>query len=224
MRGGREKEERVNIGIIGSGNIGGTAGRLWARAGHDVLFSYSRDPQKLEDLAASVGEGARAGTPEEAARFGGEGVVVVLSVPWGRVEDAVSAAGGAAAFEGKTVVDTTNPLGEGGPALDGATGAEAVARLLPGAKVVKAYNTLESGALASGGGRGQGGGEPLALFLSGDDEAAKGTVAGLISDSGFGPVDLGALPNARAQEPGGPLFNRPMGAEEGHEAAARLRA
>jgi predicted dinucleotide-binding enzyme len=80
----------VKIGIIGSGHIGGNAGRLFAKAGHEVLFSFARDPQTLAQLAAAVGPNARAGTPREAAMFG---EVVMLSVPWSAIDEALAQAG-----------------------------------------------------------------------------------------------------------------------------------
>src|SRR2546423_10682721 len=96
----------MRIGIVGAGRIGGNAGRLFARAGHEVMFSFSREPEKLQALAEETGAGA--GTPAEAAAFG---EVVMLSVPWRLVDDALAQTG---PLDGKVVVDTTNQFGSGG--------------------------------------------------------------------------------------------------------------
>ena len=207
----------MNIGIVGSGNIGGTVGRLWARAGHTVLFSLSRNSEKLRRLADSAGPNARAGTPEEAARFG---EVVLFSPPWSIADDVLRAT---KSLEGRILIDTTNPFDldpygmETGPEL---SASEQIAKRAPGARVVKAYNTLPSGIQmreASSKSAGQ-----LALFYSGNDDEAKRVVAGLISDSGFEPVDAGPLRSARYQEPGGLLFGRPVGSDEARELILRL--
>jgi predicted dinucleotide-binding enzyme len=141
----------MKIGIIGSGRIGGNAGRLFAGAGHEVLFSFSRDPQTLADLAASVGPLARAGTPREAVEFG---EVVMLSVPWGVIDEALAQAG---PLDGKIVIDTTNQYDMATWTLiqfpDGLSAAEFNQRRMPGAKLVKAFNTLTSGFQASSAGR-----------------------------------------------------------------------
>src|SRR5712691_8910538 len=97
----------MRIGIIGAGRIGGNAGRLFAGAGHDVLFSFSHDPQSLTTLAASVGPHARAGKPREAVEFGD---VVMLAVPWSAIDEALAATGSLA---GKIVIDTTNQFSAG---------------------------------------------------------------------------------------------------------------
>ena len=128
----------MKIGIIGSGRIGGNAGKLFARAGHEVLFSFSRDRAKLDALAEEVGNGARAGTPEEATRFG---EVVMLSVPWSLVDEALEAAG---PLDGKVLIDTTNQFGrdENGnfgvlELSDGLSAAAYNARRAEGARLVR---------------------------------------------------------------------------------------
>ncbi len=191
----------MKIGIIGSGNIGATLGRLWAGAGHEVLFSYARDPQRLTELAGPLGPSARAGSPEQAATFGD---VVVLSVPWPRLADALGQAGD---LNGRLLIDTCNPYSSpGGPlALPAGrfSAAQEVARQAGGARVVKAFNTLYSVTLFERAGRSN---ERLALPLSGDDTAAKAVVATLISDAGYDAVDIGSLSGAGRQEPGGPVY------------------
>lgn len=203
----------MRIGVIGSGRIGGTVAGLWARAGHTPLFSFSRTPDRLAALARATGGDARAGTPAQAAAFG---EVVLLAPPWPVVDEALAAAG---SLEGRIVIDTTNPFlpGSWGPALaDGdASAAEEIAARAPGARVVKAYNTLPATILAAG--PGATGGPALALFMCGDDEEAKRVVAGLIADSGFAAIDTGPLSRARDQEPEGPLFNQPLTEPEARE-------
>ena len=175
----------MRVGILGSGRIGGNAGRLLARAGHEVLFSFSRSPEKLEALAHEAGNGARAGTPREAAEFG---EVVVLSVPWALVDEALEAAG---PLEDKVLVDTTNQFGPGGLAEipGGISAAEFNARRARGARLVKSYNTMTAAFQAEAAGRT--GEERVAMFYAGEDAEAKRVVAGLIDDSGFAPVDAG---------------------------------
>jgi predicted dinucleotide-binding enzyme len=180
----------TRIGIIGAGRIGGNAGRLFARAGHEVLFSFSRDRTKLESLAAEVGAGV--GTPAEAARFGD---VVMLSVPWALVDEALQAAG---SLQGKVLIDTTNQFGrdeEGTFGVlklpDGMSAAAYNARRAEGSRLVKAYNTMTSGFQAEAAGRT--GPDRVVMFYAGDDEEANNAVAGLIDDSGFEPVYVGSL-------------------------------
>lgn len=182
----------VRIGIIGSGRIGGNAGKLFAKADHEVMFSFSRDEQKLRALAAEASNGARAGTPREAAEFG---EMVVLSVPWALVDEALSAAG---PLDGKVLIDTTNQFGrdESGnfgvlDLPDGLSAAAYNARRAEGARLVKAYNTMTSGFQAEAAGRT--GPDRVAMFYSGDDEEANNVAARLIQDSGFDPVYVGSL-------------------------------
>ena len=203
----------MNVGIVGSGKIGVAVGALLARAGHSVLFSFSRDAEKLKRAAGTLGENARAGTPEEAVAFG---EVVLFAPPWRVVDEAISAAGGPAAFRGKILIDTTNPFSPEPDVPDDSSGGEQIARRLPAAKVVKAYNTLPASTLVAEADPTNS--ERLTLFYCGDEPEAKEVVAGLISDSGFEPVVAGPLRNARHQEPKGPFFNRPMGAETAYEA------
>ncbi len=175
----------MRIGIIGSGRIGGNLGRLLALAGHEVMFTFSRDPAKLEAAASDAGEAARAGEPAEAAAWAD---VLVLSVPWRVLDEAVAAAG---ALDGKVVVDTINPYGEGGLVKlpQGSSAAQEVAARIPGARTVKAFNTLTSAFQRDASGRAAP--ERVAIFFAGEDEEAKGIVGGLIDDAGFAPVDVG---------------------------------
>lgn len=168
----------MKIGIVGAGRIGGNAGRLFAQAGHEVMFSGSSDPAKLERAAAEAG-GASTGSPREAVEFG---EVVMFSVPWRAVDDALGQTG---SLEGKVVIDTTNQFGTGGPQELETSAAEVNAARMPGARLVKSFNTLTAGFQRAAGGTG------VAMFLAGEDGEAKQLVAGLIREIGFEPVDVG---------------------------------
>ena len=186
----------MKIGIIGPGNMGGSLGRLWAAAGHDVMLSYSRSEEKLKALAAELGPRGSWGTAAEAAEFAD---VVVLAVPWWAVQQAISSAG--AGLSGKVLVDVTNPLKTDYSGLEIGTddsGGEVVARL-SGARVVKAYNAIFPRLLKSD--PRMFGDHMPALFYCGDDADAKGVVAPLIQQTGFRPVDAGPLLSARYLEP-----------------------
>lgn len=184
----------MNIGIIGSGHIGGTIGGLWAKAGHHVLLS-SRNPEQLTELVNAIGPNARAGSIREAAQFG---EVVLLSVPWAGVEEAIAAAG---SLDGKIVIDTTNQFARGGVQQlpDNISAVEFNARRIKGARLVKAYNTLTSGFQAQSAGRS--GPQRVAMPYVGEDAEAKRIVAGLIIDSGFDPFDVGGWAEAHFMEP-----------------------
>lgn len=182
----------MRIGVIGSGRIGATVGRLWAEAGHEVLFSFSRDPAKLSRVAAEAG--ARTGTPAEAAAFG---QVVLFSVPWAVIDGAIEASGG---LDGKVVLDTTNPYtSEGLTDLPAGRPAPTYnAERMPGARLVRAFNTLTAGFLAQA--AGLTGTDRVAVFLAGEDAEAKQLAAGLIEDAGFHAVDLGGWGEVRLIE------------------------
>ena len=184
----------MRVGFVGSGHIGGNAARLLARAGHEVMLSYSRDVGRLRALAGSIGPTASVGTPAEAAAFG---EVVVLSVPWRLIDDAIAQAGG---LSNKIVVDTTNQFGPHGLVAlpPGQTAAQVNAARMPGARLVKAFNTLTAGFQASAAGRP--GPDRVAIFMCGDDPEAKAVVAGLIDDAGFVPIDVGGLADAGPME------------------------
>lgn len=202
----------MNIGIIGSGNIGATAAQLFAGAGHRLAISNSRGPESLEELVARVGVNVRAVTVREAIDFG---EVVMEAIPFGRYGDLPSAD-----LTGKILVTASNyyPGRDGEIALDGLTQSELIARHLPGARVVKAFNTMHYERLRDEGRLDLPAGERLAIFLAGDDEPAKGVVARLIEDIGFTPVDTGSLRDGgRMQEPGSPIYNVPLTGDEAWE-------
>jgi 8-hydroxy-5-deazaflavin:NADPH oxidoreductase len=185
----------MQIGVIGAGRIGGNAARLFAAAGHDVLLSFSRDTARLAELAAAIGARASVGSPRDAARFG---EVVVLSVPWSTIPVALEQAG---PLDGTIVIDTTNQFGPGGVQQipGGMTAARYNQQRMPGARLVKSFNTLTSGFQSAQAGR-TAPEDRVVLFLCGDDGPAKAVVAGLIEDAGFAPADLGGLADAAPME------------------------
>src|SRR3954447_21817859 len=208
----------VRIGVIGAGRIGGNAARLFAKAGHEVLVSFSRDQAKLEALAAEIA--GRAGTPREAVQFG---EVVMLSVSWTLIDDVLADAG---PFDGKVVIDTTNQFGREGRAdLGGRTAAQVNAARMPGARYTKAFNTLTSAFQAEAAGRT--GPDRVVMFLCGDDEEAKGIVSGLIDDAGFTPVDMGGIADAAPMEAPrreGAVYGEEAQEPQGRELVARLQS
>lgn len=181
----------MRIGIIGTGNIGGTLGRRWA-ARHEVVFGTRRPADaEVRALVAADGATARVAAVREAAAFGD---VVVLATPWAATLDAVRSAGDLA---GKIVVDCTNPVGPGlRHALAEGSASEAIAAEAKGARVVKAFNTAGFEVFADP----RFGGETASLFLCGDDPVAKETVAGLARELGMDPIDCGRLAQARRLE------------------------
>jgi len=182
----------MRVGIIGAGRIGGGIARQFADAGHEVLLSFSRDPQSLADLAAELGPGATTGSPADAVEFG---EVVVLSVPWSTLPQALEQAG---PLGGKIVIDTTNQFGAPPLPADGQTAANFNASRMPGARYTKSFNTLTSAFQAETAGRN--GDERVVQWLCGDDAEAKAVVAGLIEDAGFAPVDLGGTVGCAVME------------------------
>ena len=200
----------MRIGIIGAGRIGGNAARLFARAGHEVLLSFSRDADRLPALAAEIG--ARTGTPREAVEFG---EVVFVSVPWPVVDDVIAQAG---SLDGKIVIDTSNQFGrEGWENLGLRTAAEVNAARTPAARYTKAFNTLTAGFQAQAARRT--GPDRVVMFMCGDDQDAKRVVADLIDDAGFIAVDMRGTAAAGPMEaPRGPGA---VYGEEYHEAEAR---
>jgi predicted dinucleotide-binding enzyme len=208
----------MDIGIIGSGHIGGTLARLFTAAGHDVVIANSRGPDTLAGLVDEVGGGLRAATVDEAARFG---EVVVVAIPVKAVEDLPPDP-----FAGKIVVDANNYYpGRDGQYesldTDATTSTEMLAAHLPGARVVKAFNTMNYRLLDSGGRTDAPADERLAIFLAGDDAEAKAVVAGLIEELGFARVDTGGLADGgRRQQPGTPVYGADLTAAQARDALA----
>src|SRR5438270_10510996 len=187
----------MRIGILGSGLMGGKLGIIFARAGHEVVFSYARSEQKLKRLAREAGGKARAGTPREAAQ---DADALLLAVHWLRFDDVLKQAGD---LSGKVVVTCSMPMNEDNTELVVAhtsSGAEELAKMIPKARVVAAFQTVPSEVLFGVYEARRKANRP-SLVYCGDDESGKGVAAELIRDVGFEPVDAGALRIARYTEP-----------------------
>jgi predicted dinucleotide-binding enzyme len=190
---------KVKIGMIGSGKVGSALGGVWARAGHQVMFS-SRNLDNDKKLAAEIGANARAGTPREAAAFG---EVLVFAVPYGALPELGKTL--ADSFKGKVVIDTCNPF----PQRDGDIANEAreqgaglkSAQLLPGARLVRAFNAVGAARMA------QVHEEPqrIGMPIAGDDKNAVEVASRLIREIGFEPVLVGGLDMGKYLMPGTPL-------------------
>ena len=191
----------MNVGILGSGLMGGKLGTLLSRAGHDVVFSYSRSQEKLRSLARDAGGRARAGTPREAAQAAD---VLLLAVHWSRVDDVLRQAGH---LVGKVMVTCTLPMTADDTELVVAhtsSGAEELSGKASGARVVAAFNTVPSEVLFAVFEKRSSASRP-SLVYCGDDARSKEVTARLIHDLGFDPVDAGPLRIARYMEPFGLL-------------------
>lgn len=182
----------MKIGVIGAGHIGGNCARQAVKSGHDVLLSFARDPSKLRSLASELGERASTGSAAEAAAFG---ELVILSVPWGVIPEALEQAGD---LTGRVVLDTTNQFGSGPMPADAQTAASFNASRMPGARYVKSFNTLTSRFQEQAASRN--GNARVVQWISGDDPEAKTLVAGLIEDMGYVPVDLGGTQTCHVME------------------------
>ena len=182
----------MKIGIVGSGHIGGNCARQAARAGHEVVLSFSRSRATLEQLAAEIGKGASVGDPADAVKFAD---VVIVAVPWDVIPDALAQAGD---LSQKIVIDTTNQFGKGPMPAAGQTAAASNAARMPGARYTKSFNTLTAGFQAAAAGRS--GVERVVQWICGDDAAAKQQVAALIEGMGYVPVDLGATATCAVME------------------------
>ena len=193
----------LRIGIIGTGHIGGTLAALWVKAGHEVLMS-SRHPAELDSLARSLGPRARVGTPREAALFG---PVVLISVPYGALPQIGQDL--KAELAGKIVLDTGNPYpGRDGPmAVDARTKGTGVAssEFLPGVRLVRAFNAINSGDLRREAHRS---GAAVAIPLAGDDAQALEVAQRLVRDAGFAPVVVGPLARAREFDVGTTVYTQ----------------
>jgi 8-hydroxy-5-deazaflavin:NADPH oxidoreductase len=187
----------MRVGILGSGLMGSKLGTIFARAGHEVVFSYARSEQKLKRLAREAKGNARAGTPGEAAR---EADAVLLAVHWSRVDDVLKQAG---SLSGKVVVSCSLPMNASDTELVVAhtsSGAEALQRKLRRARVVSAFGTVPSEVLFGVFEARRKTTRP-SLVYCGDHQEAKDLAATLIRDVGFDPVDAGPLRMARYSEP-----------------------
>jgi len=199
----------MKIGIVGTGEIGGALARHWGAAGHQLLIS-SRHPEQLQALAREIGRNVKVGTPREAAAFGD---VVLVSVPY--VATPQIGRDYAAELKGKVVLDTGNPY----PGRDGemavrdrkrGTGV-ASAEYLPGTRLVRAFNAINSGPLANQAFEKP---ERLGIPLAADDPEAMKIAEQLVRDAGFDPVAVGPLARAREFDVGTPVYVRGMSAAE----------
>jgi predicted dinucleotide-binding enzyme len=190
----------VTVGIIDAGNIGQAIARQMARAGQPVILSNSRGPDSLAPIIRTLGPGITAGSVQQAAAA----EIVALAVPWNHLPEALA---DLPPWNGRIVIDATNPVIMPGfqvADLGSRSSSETVAQMVPGARVVKAFNTLTFEVLAAdpreAGGR-------RVIFYCGDDPSAKSEVGRLIEAAGFAGIDLGGLTiGSRLQQfPGGPL-------------------
>jgi 8-hydroxy-5-deazaflavin:NADPH oxidoreductase len=190
---------KLKIGIVGSGRVGSALGGVWAKAGHEVMFS-SRNLDNDKKLAAEVGANARAGTPQEAAAFG---QVVLFAIPYSAFPELLKSFGNS--LNGKVVLNASNPF----PQRDGAIADEARgkgaglfdAQLLPGAHVVRAFNAIGAARMASAHE------DPgkIGMPIAGDDKQAVAVAALLVREVGFEPVSVGGLDMGKYLMPGTPL-------------------
>ncbi len=192
---------RLKIGVIGSGHIGGTLGKLWVQAGHPVMFS-SRHPDELKEMVQGLGPLASAGTPQQAASFGD---AVLIAIPY----KALPQLGRDLAQElkGKIVLDAGNATA----ARDGADLVQQAqqrgigtvsAEALPGVRLVRAFNSLNWQKLLHDSHRP----DPVAVPIAGDDPQAVQVAKALVHDAGFAPVLVGPLSKANDFAMGSPLF------------------
>lgn len=205
----------MKIGIVGSGRIGGLIGKLWSRAGHEVLFS-SRNPQTLGGLVEQAGGRTTAGTPEQAIAFGD---TVLMSVPFGALPEYGRKMMGA--LGGKVVLDTSNPYTN----RDGAMAEEVrgsgrgtgpyLREWFPGVRIVRAFNTVWDRTLEREAHRA---GPRVGIPLASDDAGALQIAAALVSDAGFDPVIVGPLNRSREFDMGMPVYDTGMSGPEVREA------
>jgi predicted dinucleotide-binding enzyme len=197
------------IGVIGSGNIGGTIGGLWVKKGHPVLFS-SRHPDKLKDMVAKLGSLAQAGSVEQAVAFG---EVLFIAVPYGAIPQI--GRDYAAAMKGKVMLDACNAVS----ARDGTIADEVeqngigvtTQKYFPGVHVVRAFNTMSYAVFAREANRPD---PKLAIPIAGDEPKAVQVAAALVRDAGFDPVPVGTLADARRFQRGQPGYGQQVTAAE----------
>ena len=201
---------KLRIGVIGSGHIGGTVGGLWVKAGHPVLFT-SLHPEELKDMVAALGALAQAGTVDQAIAFGD---ALFIAVPYGALPQIGRDYG--TALKGKIMLDAGNAV----PARDGTAIVEEVEsngigvtsqKYLPGARLVRAFNTLSYKILASEANRPD---PKLAIPIAGDDPQAVQIAAELVRDAGFDPVVVGKLKDASRFQRGAPGYGQEVTAAE----------
>jgi predicted dinucleotide-binding enzyme len=191
------QESNMRIGILGSGSMGAKLGTIFARAGHEVVFSYARSEQKLKRLARKAGGKARPSTPREAVQ---DADAVLLAVHWSRMDDVLDQAGD---LSGKVVMTCSLPMNDDNTELivaHASSGAEELAKRIPKARVVAAFGTVPSEVFFDVYDARRKAKRPSLLYC-GDDRRGKQVAAGLIRDVGFDPIDAGPLQIARYTEP-----------------------
>ena len=208
----------MKIGIVGAGLIGGTLATLLTRAGHQVALANSRGPETLADQVAALGPAAHAATADDAAAFG---ELVVVAIPLGKYDTLTPAA-----YAGRIVVDANNyyPDRDGRIAeLDAgsATSSRLLARHLPDARVVKAFNTIHHQHLLERGRPDAPAAERYAIPVAGDDAEAKAVLSGLVAEIGFTAVDAGGLDDSWRQQPDTPVYGAEVRAAEIPDLVAR---
>jgi predicted dinucleotide-binding enzyme len=199
----------TRIGVIGSGNIGGTIGGLWVKKGHSVFFS-SRHPDELKDMIAKLGSLAKAGTVEEAVAFGD---VLFIAVPYGAIPQIGKDY--SAKMKGKVMLDACNAVST----RDGAVADEVeqngigvtTQKYFPGVRIVRAFNTMSYMVFAREANRPD---PKLAIPIAGDDPQAMQIAAALVRDAGFDPVTVGTLADARRFQRGQPGYGQQVSAAE----------
>jgi predicted dinucleotide-binding enzyme len=215
-RRGFQKGTHMNIGILGAGRIGTTVAQLFAQAGHQVSISNSRDPASLAALLTELGPNVRTLSQAETVAFG---EIVLIMIPWAK-RDTLPPAN---LFTNKIVIDAMNqypPISHGGN-TKAHTSSEEVAGQFPGARIVKAFNTLYYEILRTGSRTTVS--DRLVLFVAGDDAAAKAIVSQLIEQIGYAPFDTGSLhAGSRQQQPGSPAYNQQLTVEGARELLARI--
>ena len=201
----------MDIGIIGAGNIGSALAKQFARAGHRVAIANSRGPETLADLVDSLGGDVRAADAAGAAEFG---EVVVETVPLKNVGDLP-----AERLTGKPVIDTANyyPGRDGEIDFGGRSTSSWVAEQLGGATVVKAFNTIYAQRLADDDRGDLPVEDRLVIPIAADDDRAKATVAALVEEIGFAPLDTGSLEDSKNQEPDTPIYGNMISLREARE-------
>jgi 8-hydroxy-5-deazaflavin:NADPH oxidoreductase len=211
----------MKIGIIGSGNIGATAAKLFANAGHEIAISNSRGPESLTLVVNSIGATIKAKTVEDAIKFG---EVILLAIPWIKRQELLPSS---ELFDGKIVIDAMNPYSENFEIIDlgnSTSSSEEVSKQIPSSsRLVKAFNTIYYEHLRTKGNPNLSKEDRFAIFVAGDDSSAKATVSKLIEDIGFAAVDTGSIKEGgRKQQPGSPIYNNPMTAKVAHERLAEI--
>lgn len=180
----------MEIAVIGAGRIGGNVAERFARAGHAVTVAFSRDESNLQALADRIG--ARVAAPDAAV---GAAEVVVVSVPWGVLPEALERIG---PLGGKIVIDTTNQYGSGPMPAQGQTAAAFNAARMPGARYTKSFNTLTAAFQVAAADRPEA--DKIVQWVCGDDREAKRVVCSLIEQAGYVPVDLGGTAGCAVME------------------------